>query len=54
MLALDIDYPCYGFARHKGYPTAEHLQALQAFGICPQHRLSYAPVRAAASQGQLW
>ena len=42
---LDKIYPQYGFAQHKGYPTAAHLLALQACGICPQHRLSYAPVR---------
>jgi ribonuclease HII len=43
---LDKIYPQYGFAQHKGYPTAAHLLALQIHGICPQHRLSYAPVRA--------
>ena len=43
---LDKIYPQYGFAQHKGYPTATHLLALQAHGICPQHRLSYAPVKA--------
>jgi ribonuclease HII len=43
---LDKVYPQYGFARHKGYPSAAHLLALQAHGICPQHRLSYAPVKA--------
>ena len=42
---LDKIYPQYGFAKHKGYPTAAHLLALQAHGICPQHRLSYAPVK---------
>ena len=43
---LDKQYPQYGFAKHKGYPTAAHLLVLQAHGICPQHRLSYAPVKA--------
>ena len=43
---LDKIYPQYGFAKHKGYPTAAQLLALQAHGICPQHRLSYAPVKA--------
>ena len=43
---LDKIYPQYGFAQHKGYPTAAHLLALQIHGICPQHRLSYAPVKA--------
>ena len=47
---LDKTYPQYGFAKHKGYPTAAHLLALQAHGICPQHRLSYAPVKALIKQ----
>ena len=42
---LDNIYPQYGFAKHKGYPTVAHLLALQVHGICPQHRLSYAPVK---------
>ena len=42
---LDKTYPQYGFAKHKGYPTAAHLLALRANGICSQHRLSYAPVK---------
>ena len=42
---LDKIYPQYGFAKHKGYPTAAHLLALRAHGICPQHRLSYSPVK---------
>ena len=45
LYALDKVYPQYGFAQHKGYPTAAHLLALQAHGICTQHRLSYAPVK---------
>jgi len=45
-LALDRDYPNYGFAAHKGYPTAAHLAALRQHGACPVHRRSYAPVRA--------
>ncbi|HEY0202134.1 MAG TPA: ribonuclease HII [Burkholderiaceae bacterium] len=40
-------YPQYGFDAHKGYGTAAHLQALQDFGACPQHRRSFAPVRQA-------
>ncbi len=47
MLELDREYPQYGFARHKGYPTKIHRQALLEFGPCPVHRNSYAPVRAA-------
>ena len=45
MCALDALHPGYGFARHKGYPTAEHVAALNRLGPCPQHRLSFAPVR---------
>ena len=42
---LDKIYPQYGFAQHKGYPTAVHLAALAEHGICVEHRLSYAPVK---------
>ncbi len=45
MLKLDAQYPEYGFARHMGYPTAKHLQALAEFGACKLHRRSFAPVR---------
>ena len=45
MLALDAQYPQFGFARHKGYGTALHLARLQEHGPCPAHRLSFAPVR---------
>lgn len=45
LYALDKIYPQYGFAQHKGYPTAAHLAALAEHGICPEHRLSYAPVK---------
>lgn len=45
LYALDKIYPQYGFAQHKGYPTAAHLTALAAHGICAEHRLSYAPVK---------
>lgn len=38
-------FPQYGFARHKGYPTPEHLEALSLYGPTPFHRMSYAPVR---------
>ena len=44
MVALDEQHPGYGFARHKGYGTQAHRQALQALGPSPVHRLSYAPV----------
>lgn len=46
MLALHARYPHYGFDRHKGYPTPEHLDALRVHGPCDQHRRSFAPVRA--------
>jgi ribonuclease HII len=42
---LDRQYPQYSFAKHKGYPTSEHLKALTLHGVSPIHRLSYAPVR---------
>jgi len=45
MTHLDELYPHYGFARHKGYGTAEHLECLRRFGPCPAHRRSFAPVR---------
>ena len=44
-------HPDYGFASHKGYPTAEHLEALLRLGPCDAHRRSYAPVRAALERG---
>lgn len=39
-----LQFPQYGFARHKGYGTVAHLAALRAHGACPQHRRSFAPV----------
>ncbi|HAN29001.1 MAG TPA: ribonuclease HII [Haliea salexigens] len=42
---LDRCYPGYGFASHKGYPTAQHLQALRQLGVSPVHRRSFAPVK---------
>jgi ribonuclease HII len=45
MMALDALYPGYGLARHKGYPSKMHLEALKALGVTPIHRRSYAPVR---------
>jgi ribonuclease HII len=45
MLELHAQYPDYGFDRHKGYPTAAHLQALRAHGVSAVHRRSFAPVR---------
>ncbi|MGC8847012.1 MAG: ribonuclease HII, partial [Candidatus Hydrogenedens sp.] len=44
MKEFDKEYPEYGFARHKGYGTKEHLQAIEKFGPSPIHRLSFAPL----------
>ncbi len=46
LMDLHASYPHYGFDQHKGYPTALHLQRLREHGITPEHRKSYAPVRA--------
>ena len=45
MMALNQQYPGYGFDRHKGYPTKAHLAALEQLGMCPAHRKSFGPVR---------
>lgn len=45
MTQWDVHYPGYGFAQHKGYPTAMHLRALDTLGVTPIHRRSFAPVR---------
>lgn len=52
MREADRLYPAYGFARHKGYPTREHLAALERHGPCPLHRRSFAPLRTAGPE--LW
>jgi len=46
LVALEQLYPGYGFAAHKGYPTARHLEALRRLGVTPVHRRTFAPVRA--------
>lgn len=46
LVAFDARWPGYGFAQHKGYPTPEHYAALERLGPCPEHRRSFAPVRA--------
>ena len=55
MIALDLAYPQYGFAQHKGYPTALHLNKLAEFGPLPHYRMSFKPVQLslAARDGQL-
>ncbi|MDH5181199.1 MAG: ribonuclease HII [Gammaproteobacteria bacterium] len=45
MLELDAQYPGYGLAKHKGYPTRSHIQALTELGVTPIHRCSYGPVK---------
>ena len=54
MYALAERYPQYGFERHKGYGTTEHLAALQCHGALPEHRRSFAPVREILAQGRLF
>jgi ribonuclease HII len=51
MADMDARYPGYGFARHKGYATPEHLSALERLGPCPIHRYSFAPIRQAPGDG---
>ena len=46
LMQLHARYPEYAFDRHKGYPTALHLERLRLHGVSPVHRTSYAPVRA--------
>ena len=55
MQDLDKAYPAYGFAKHKGYPTAFHLSKLAELGPLPQYRMSFKPVQLslAARDGQL-
>ena len=50
MAELDLRFPGYGFARHKGYPTPEHLAALRLLGPCEIHRRTFGPVREAIRQ----
>jgi ribonuclease HII len=52
MRRLHERYPAYGFADHSGYGTAQHLAALADQGSCPEHRLSFAPVRQAIIAGR--
>jgi ribonuclease HII len=47
MIALEREYPGYGFARHKGYGTPEHKDALARLGVCPLHRRSFRPIQLA-------
>ncbi|KAF7598554.1 MAG: ribonuclease HII [Candidatus Dactylopiibacterium carminicum] len=54
LAVLDLRYPQYGFAQHKGYPTAAHLAALARYGATPEHRRSFGPVAEILAQGQLF
>ena len=47
MYTLDAQHPEYGIAKHKGYPTKAHLEAIETYGVLPAHRRSFAPVRKA-------
>ncbi len=47
MAEMDAQWPGYGLARHKGYPTPDHLEALARLGVTPEHRRSFRPVREA-------
>lgn len=47
LLELDRQYPNYGFAQHKGYPTKVHLQAIEQYGVLAEHRRSYKPIKMA-------
>ncbi|WP_201592840.1 ribonuclease HII [Psychrobacter sp. Pi2-51] len=47
MYMLDTEYPEYGIAKHKGYPTKAHIEAIEKYGVLPAHRRSFAPVRKA-------
>jgi len=54
LVALDKQYPQYGLAGHKGYPTPAHLAALKAHGVCAIYRRSFAPVHAILANPPLW
>lgn len=45
LLRMEEQYPGYGFAKHKGYPTKDHVAALERLGVTPVHRRSFGPVR---------
>ena len=53
MRDLDLKYPGYGFARHKGYITSAHTTALQALGACPDHRRSFSNISKLIDNGKL-
>lgn len=53
MAELDLLFPQYGFARHKGYPTALHLERLAQYGVTSHHRRSFSPVRNALLDAEI-
>ena len=52
LVALDSVYPGYGLARHKGYPTKDHIEALHQLGVTAIHRRSFAPVAQVLNAGE--
>jgi ribonuclease HII len=55
MIAMDLEHPGYGFAKHKGYGAQAHAQAIENLGVCDQHRRSFAPIyRALETQPRLF
>jgi ribonuclease HII len=54
LVEMDKRYPQYGFAGHKGYPTAAHIEALAKYGVTPEHRRSFGPVANLLAQGTLF
>lgn len=52
MMEYDKQYPEYGFAKHKGYGTAEHLTALHQYGPCPIHRRTFEPIKSMPGPGE--
>lgn len=54
LVEMDKKYPEYGFAKHKGYGTAFHMEVLARLGPTPEHRKSFAPVQQALSQTKLF
>lgn len=53
MEVYDVLYPGYGFARHKGYATREHMEALTRLGPCPIHRRSFEPVKSMVGESEI-
>lgn len=50
MAQLDQKWPAYGFAKHAGYGTAQHLEALKRLGPCPEHRMTFEPIKSMLSE----